>query len=148
MKDEAYNNVKDQAGLCGITCGTCVLGNGTISETSEKTKEYILGYGIKDWAPLVPGGKDINWIETEKTLDWMTQYATCNGCGRGGGPPDCGIRACAKDKGYQLCNQCNEIEACDKFDWLQDYGKTLKNNLRELKGLSKKEYIEKQLANS
>ena len=54
---------------------TCVLGNGTIAETAEKTKEHITGYGIKEWAPMVPGGKDINWIETEKTMDWMTQYA-------------------------------------------------------------------------
>jgi hypothetical protein len=148
MKEEAYNNVKDQAGPCGITCGTCVLGNGTIAETAEKTKEYILGYGIKDWAPMVPGGKDINWTDTEKTLDWMTQYATCVGCEKGGGPPDCAIKTCAQEKGYLLCNQCNEIDDCNKFDWLQDYATTLKNNLNKAKGLSKKEYIEKQLANS
>ncbi|MEE9509476.1 MAG: DUF3795 domain-containing protein [Candidatus Bathyarchaeia archaeon] len=146
MKEEAYNNVKDQAGPCGITCGTCVLGNGTIAETAEKTKEHITGYGIKEWAPMVPGGKDINWIETEKTMDWMSQYATCAGCEKGGGPPDCGIRSCATEKGFQLCNECSELADCNKFDWLQDYAKTLKTNLNESKGLSKKEYIEKQLA--
>lgn len=148
MKEEAYNNVKDQAGPCGITCGTCVLGNGTIAETAEKIKEHITGYGMKEWAPMVPGGNDINWIETEKTLDWMSQYATCDGCGKGGGPPDCGIRSCATDNDYQLCSQCKELDDCNKFDFLQDYAKTIKNNLNESMGLSKKEYIEKQLANS
>jgi len=69
---------------------------------------------------MVLGGKDINWIETEKTLDWMTQYATCFGCEKGGGPPDCAIRTCADDKGYQLCSQCDELDDCSKFDWLRD----------------------------
>ena len=43
MQEEAFNIVKDQAGPCGITCGTCVLGNGTIAETAGKTKSYIAG---------------------------------------------------------------------------------------------------------
>jgi hypothetical protein len=145
MIDEAYNKVKNQLGPCGITCGSCVLGNGTIADTATKTKEFINGYGIKEWAPLVPGGKELNWQETEKTLDWLTQYALCNGCEQGGGPPDCTIRTCANEKNHSVCNQCDELEKCEKFDWLKDYGTILKNTLSENIGLSKQEYIKKQL---
>lgn len=141
MKEEAFNIVKDQAGPCGITCGTCVLGNGTIAETAGKTKSYIAGYGIKEWAPLVPGGAEINWAETEKTLMWMTKYANCQGCEKGGGPPDCTIRLCANEKSIQLCSQCGELDGCNKFDWLGDYATGLKQTLRDNKSKTKEEYI-------
>lgn len=141
MKEEAFNIVKDQAGPCGITCGTCVLGNGTIAETAGKTKSYIAGYGIKEWAPMVPGGAEINWAETEKTLEWMTKYANCQGCEKGGGPPDCTIRLCANEKGIQLCSQCGELDGCNKFDWLGDYATVLKQALRDNKSKTKEEYI-------
>ncbi len=145
MEKEAYNHVKGQAGPCGITCGTCVLGNGTIAITASKTKEHILGYGIKEWAPSTPGGKEINWVETEKALDWLIQNANCRGCENGGGQPECVIRNCANDKGYQLCNECNELDTCKKFDWLGDYSKTLKEILKNNKGVIKKDFIKKQL---
>jgi hypothetical protein len=137
MQEEAFNTVKDQAGPCGITCGTCVLGNGTIAETAGKTKGYIAGYGIKEWAPLVPGGAEIDWAETEKALEWMTKYAGCQGCEKGGGPPSCAIRPCANEKGIQLCSQCSELDGCRKFDWLGDYAATLKETLNENKGKTK-----------
>lgn len=141
MKEEAYNRVKDQAGPCGIVCGSCVLGNGTIAETAAKTKGYITGYGIKEWAPMVPGGAEINWADTEKTLDWMTKYSDCQGCEKGGGPPQCAIRLCAKEKAVQMCSQCEELDGCSRFDWLGDYAATLKQTLSRNKSKTKEEYI-------
>jgi len=141
MQEEAFNIVKDQAGPYGITCGTCVLGNGTIAETAGKTKSYIAGYGIKEWAPMVPGGAEIYWAMTEKTLEWMTKYANCRGCENGGGPPDYAIRLCANEKGIQLCSQCGELDGCKKFDWLDDYATVLKQTLRDNKSKTKEEYI-------
>jgi hypothetical protein len=141
MQEEAFNTVKDQAGPCGITCGTCVLGNGTIAETAGKTKGYIAGYGIKEWAHMVPGGAEIDWAETEKTLEWMTKYANCQGCEKGGGPPDCTIRSCANEKDTQLCSRCSELDGCKKFDWLGDYATVLKQTLRDNKSKTKEEYI-------
>ena len=145
MQEEAFNTVKDQVGPCGITCGTCVLGNGTIAETAEKTKSYIAGYGIKEWAPLVSSGAEIDWAETEKTLEWMTKYANCQGCEKGGGPPDCTIRSCANEKGIQLCSRCSELDGCKKFDWLGDYSVSLKQILKENKGKTKEEHIAEAL---
>jgi hypothetical protein len=145
MKEEAFNAVKDQAGPCGIVCGACVLGNGAIAETAAKTKSYITGYGIKEWAPMVPGGAEIDWTETEKTLDWMTKYAGCLGCEKGGGPPDCAIRLCANEKGFQLCSQCGELDDCGKFEWLGGYAATLKDTLSQNKGKTKEELITEAL---
>jgi len=51
--------VKDQVAPCGITCGTCDLGNGTAAETARRTIELINSVGIKDWSPAIPGGPSL-----------------------------------------------------------------------------------------
>jgi len=101
--------------------------------------------GIKEWAPLVPEGKDLNWDDTEKTLNWMTKYAYCAGCEQGGGPPNCAIRICAKEKTYDLCNICSELDDCTKFDWLGEHGVTLKQKLKANIGKSKQELLDFKL---
>ena len=142
----SVNDVKNQVGPCGITCCTCDLGNGTLANTSKKTIELINAVGIKDWAPMVPGGDGLDWAATEKTLDWMTKYAFCAGCEKGGGSPTCAIRICANEKGFSLCNECDELEVCTKFDWLGDYSKTLKANLEENRGKTKEEIVSEALS--
>ena len=92
--EEAYQNVKNQVGPCGITCRTCPTGNGTIAETAKKANEFIKMWGIKDWLSSIPGGSEIQWSESDKALDWVTKYAICPGCEQGGGPPDCAIKNC------------------------------------------------------
>ena len=111
-------NVKEQAGPCGITCGTCFLGNGTMSEYAKKTAEFIDMSGVKEWASAVPEGSELDWQATLRTLSWLTRYAFCQGCEQGGGPPDCVIRSCAHEKGFELCSQCGELDGCERFNWL------------------------------
>ena len=139
---ESPFDVKKQVGHCGITCGTCFLGNGSVANSAKQTLNYINMIGIKEWASLVPEGSDLDWDETEKTLNWMTKYAYCEGCEKGGGPPNCAIRICAKEKEYDLCNMCSELGDCTKFDWLGDGAAALKQNLKENIGKSKKELVE------
>lgn len=139
MQEEAFERVRLQVGPCGITCGTCPLGNGTVAETASKALEYVNGYGIKEWAPLVPGGKELDWAGFEKTVNWLTAYGVCLGCEQGGGPPDCAIRACSREKGYELCSQCGEIDGCGRFDWLGGHGAAMKEKLKENRGRAKAE---------
>jgi hypothetical protein len=44
---------------------------------------------------------------------------------------------CAKEKGYELCNECDELVERAKFDWLGDYSKVLKGKLIDYKGKTK-----------
>lgn len=140
------SDVRNQVAPCGITCGTCDLGSGKVAEYAKKTKELINGVGIKEWSPAVPGGAELDWEATEKTLDWMTKYAFCAGCEKGGGPPDCAIRICANEKGFKLCNECDELEGCTKFDWLGEYGKGLKVKLDGYRGKSKEQIVAEALS--
>jgi len=141
MKDES-EKIGTQVGPCGIVCISCPLGSGTIAETADRTKVYIKDCRIPEWAPMVSeeGGK-IDWSQVDKGLEWMTKYAICAGCEGGGGPPDCTIRICAREKGHELCSSCGELESCTKFDWLKENGDKLRETLKKSRGMSKKEYI-------
>ena len=61
----------------------------------------------------------------------MTTYARCAGCRNGGGPPDCAIRICARERGYERCSSCADLEGCTRFDWLGEHGQEAKEKLKE-----------------
>ena len=104
--NEALDRIKSQAGPCGIVCGSCPLGSGAVAESAGLTKKHIVDCQIPMWSPFVPGGEVIDWAAVDRGLDWMEKYAVCAGCGNGGGPPDCTIRICARERGYELCSSC------------------------------------------
>jgi hypothetical protein len=124
-----YSDVKNQVAYCGVTCGTCNQGSGKAAKTAELILSLINEIEVKDWAHRVPEGDELDWEATEKTLEWMTKNTFCEGCEKGGGSPDCAIRTCAKEKGYSLCNECNELDGCTKFDYLGDKAGSLKERL-------------------
>lgn len=72
---ESPFEVTNQVGPCGLTCGTCFLGIGSVANSAKTTLDYINVIGIKEWAPLVPEGAALDWEDTEKMLNWMTKYA-------------------------------------------------------------------------
>ena len=60
----------------------------------------------------------------------MTTYARCAGC-CGGGPPDCASRIYARERGYERCSSCSDLEGCTRFDWLGEHGQEAKEKLKE-----------------
>jgi hypothetical protein len=144
--NERLNSTENQAGPCGILCGSCPLGGSIVAESASRTRKHITECDIPNWAPFVPGGEAIDWTAVDLGLAWMETYARCAGCENGGGPPDCTIRACAREKGYDLCSSCEELEGCTRFEWLRDQGQMIKDRLNENRGLSKEDYIKKMTA--
>lgn len=145
MLEEAFEKVKDQMGPCGIACALCRLGNGTVAETALRLQEHINFYQIPYWAPTTPGGAELDFDHLRKALDWMHTYARCLGCEQGGGPPECAIRTCAKEKGFTLCSDCPDLEGCSKFDWLGESAGILRENLKKSRGRSKQELVEEAI---
>ena len=43
-KIDALENVKNQIGYCGIWCGSCIVGNGTLRELTDKYKDLTETY--------------------------------------------------------------------------------------------------------
>jgi hypothetical protein len=132
MLTEDYANVKDQVAPCGIRCGECDLGNGSVAETASKLMKYIQRYEIPSWANALPGGNDVDFKRLDQDLVWVGGSMRCPGCLQGGGDPDCPIRSCSREKGFTSCAQCSDLKTCTKFDFLGEKGEMLKSGLSEL----------------
>jgi hypothetical protein len=131
MLHEKYAAVKDQVAPCGIRCGDCAMGNGSVAETAGNLKMYIQMYELPSWAHELPGGAEIDFKQFDWDLTWVEKFLGCPGCHKGGGSPECPIRICSKEKGFSSCSQCSDLRSCAKFNWLGKKGEMLKTELIE-----------------
>jgi hypothetical protein len=129
MLPENYAVVKDQVAWCGIRCGECALGNGSVGEAALNLSKYLKQYDVPSWASETPDGKDVDFNQFDRNLLWVQRSLKCPGCLNGGGSPACPIRLCAKEKRLSSCGQCADLESCAKFDWLGKKGEMLKAQL-------------------
>ena len=114
VKSPAFENVKDQLAYCGLWCGSCSVGNGTVNELARKCAKVITDYGVHEWGP-----KDVNYEVLLKGLATIDSMEPCRGCLKGGGRTNCEIRACATEKGFSECADCGSIETCQNSKLIQ-----------------------------
>lgn len=111
-----FENVKDQIGYCGLWCGSCTVGNGTLKELTKRYEHIIGGYGVDKWGAEDQGFDGLGLM---KTLKSVQEIPICRGCLKGGGATNCKIRACASKKKLSDCNKCNESTNCRNREALQ-----------------------------
>jgi hypothetical protein len=117
LKVKAFENVKNQIGYCAIWCGSCVVGNGTLKELTERYGHIISGYGIDKWGAEDQG---FDGKEFMKTLQSIQGIPICRGCQKGGGAINCKMRACASSsKKLADCTECKEFMTCENREALQ-----------------------------
>jgi hypothetical protein len=109
-----FENVKDQIGFCGIWCGSCVVGNGSLRELTKKYEQVVRNYGLEEWGP-----RDIDYKEFLKNLASLQDTPLCPGCLKGGGRDNCEMRACATGRKIDDCSMCAETEGCKHTEILQ-----------------------------
>jgi hypothetical protein len=114
LKDNPFENVRNQIGYCGIWCGSCVVGNGVLRELTRRYAEIVENYGLEGWGP-----KDFDYKEFKKGLASICAMPLCDGCLKGGGKDDCQLRACAQAKGINGCSKCGTPEECGNKEELQ-----------------------------
>jgi len=114
VQAKPFENVKNQIGYCGLWCGSCIVGNGTLKELTKRYEELIRGYGVNEW-----GAKDFDSKEFMKGLASIRTLPICRGCLRGGGNDECKIRPCASQMKTSDCAECNESAACKHLEALQ-----------------------------
>lgn len=114
MDSKPFENVKNQIGRCGIWCGSCIVGNGTLKELTKRYEHIIGGYGVDEW-----GAKDFDGKEFMKGLASIQTLSICQGCLKGGGNEVCKIRSCASNRKVSDCMECNDIKTCKNLEALQ-----------------------------
>ncbi|OHB66070.1 MAG: hypothetical protein A2V70_04370 [Planctomycetes bacterium RBG_13_63_9] len=113
-EDRPFDAVKDQIAPCGIWCGSCVAGNGALSELARKFRKTTEAYALEQWAP-----KDFDYAEFAKGLASIGSMPPCPGCLKGGGRDDCKIRVCAQEKQLHDCSACPTPNECQHVDELR-----------------------------
>jgi hypothetical protein len=116
LNSKAFTNVKNQVGFCGIWCGSCVVGNGTLKDLTKRCEHIIGGYGVDEWGAE---DQDFNGEEFMKTLQSIQNIPICRGCRKSGGKTNCEIRACVSSKKLDDCTECKEFMACENREPLQ-----------------------------
>ena len=111
---KAFENVREQIGFCGIWCGSCVVGNGTLRALTERYEEIIGAYALEEWAP-----EDFNYKEFLKGLTLIRSMPLCPGCLKGGGRDNCEMKACASNRNIDDCSECREPATCKHVEALQ-----------------------------
>jgi len=106
-KTDSYDRVKNQIGYCGIWCGSCVVGNGTLRRLSAAYKNIIRNYGLESWAP-----KTFDLKEFLKGLEAIQAIPSCVGCQKGGGWEACPMRGCVIKKRITDCAECGVQASC------------------------------------
>ena len=137
---EGFENVKNQIGVCGIWCGSCLGGNGAVQELTRKYEQIIKRSqsALEKWAP-----KEFNFNEFVKGLACIQAMSLCPGCRKGGGNPACKIRICALKKNLISCSQCDGLAECRNFESLEQGHPKIKEELRKIKNVEQKEVVEK-----
>lgn len=140
MEEEAFENVKNQIGFCGIWCGSCTGGNGATQELARRfeTISKSAKHQLEKWAP-----KEFNFEEFMKGLACIEAMPLCPGCKKGGGPSTCKIRLCAIAKSLVDCSQCNQLVTCENFEQLEKNHPRIKEDLGEIKNKNQSRLIEK-----
>lgn len=111
---KAFENVRDQIGVCGIWCGSCIVGNGVLRELTRRYRDLITVYSLEEWGP-----RDVEYKELLKGLESIQNAPLCSGCLRGGGRENCEMRLCAESKRITGCYTCREIAMCKHSEALQ-----------------------------
>jgi hypothetical protein len=111
---EAYENVEEQIGGCGIWCGSCAVGNGALRELGRRFKEVLDAHGAAHWAP-----PEMDYPTFDRGLETLALAASCPGCRKGGGRDDCVLRSCSAARNLADCSECPSFASCEHDRLLQ-----------------------------
>jgi len=114
MSSEALDRVRGQIGRCGIWCGSCAVGNGSIADLALRLRSSLTTYDAPQWISL-----RTPWESFLGDLASLETSVACVGCLRGGGRTPCEMQTCAPQKGVTSCTVCASFPACEHAEILQ-----------------------------
>jgi hypothetical protein len=114
MESGAFENVKNQIGRCGIWCGSCAVGNGTLRQLAKRCEHIVGCYDVDEW-----GAEGFDGKKFMKGLVSIQDLPLCVGCLKGGGNDECKIRPCVLGKRLSDCMECGDMKKCEHVEALQ-----------------------------
>ena len=93
---------------CGLYCENCAV-KAKVEPASKVLHDEMIKAGFAEVVKFIPGG-DGFW----QFLKGMANDGICVSCCDGSGNPACKVRACAKEKGVEICALCSSYP-CELF---------------------------------
>lgn len=93
----------DLVTYCGLYCGLCAS-RGRIPRQANVLRESMSKEGYEFWGKDLPGFNEF-WSFLSDLSD---PDKGCPGCRKGGGPPFCSIRKCARERKVDVCVFCEQ----------------------------------------
>ena len=129
---------------CGLYCKLCsVVGRmpqlaKAMQDTMKKDHRFLQEALRKGDLDSLPQGFKSLWL-------WLESQANPGDkrCRKGCGAPDCAIRKCAQEKGYEVCVYCDDYP-CAHLQWLIDQDPTIVADGKMLKKMGIDAWIEEQ----
>jgi len=142
----ASKNKIHMIAYCGLYCGDCFGHAGTIADLARDLRKELRRARFDMTAEFL---STIEYFE--KFKDYQKCYDVLGAlvklrCGRvckdGGGPPFCKMRKCCQKKEYEGCWECDDLETCEKLDFLKpSHGDAHIKNLRKIKKKGVDEFL-------
>jgi len=126
-------------GYCGLYCGLCAHRN-RIPQRAKLLRDALHEEGWDSWYKYDASIKDTFPVFWE-FLDGLAK-TDCT-CRTGGGPPDCKIRTCTKERGVDACPFCAEYP-CDMIEDLAEHYVTAIQDGRRLRKIGLKAWVSEQ----
>ena len=123
---------------CGLYCELCSA-RGRVPKQAASLSKTMVKDGWDIWGKDLPNFKQF-WEFLTRISD---KNNACPGCRQGGGPPFCGIRKCAKNKGVDLCVDCEEFP-CHRIEGLAKGYINLIPDMKRMKELGFDAWFEEQ----
>jgi len=137
----------EKTAYCGIYCTDCIRFRNAYSATAGKLKELLDSSEFHKYAEVKTsfGSEFEKYPEFMDVLEGLIDAQCEQTCRVGGGCSGvpCEIMKCAQLKNYEGCWQCEEIEGCDKFVFLEPRcGNMPKNNLKKISEAGMEDWAE------
>ena len=121
---------------CGIYCELCAE-RARIPQQAAALREAMTAEGWPYWGPATP-----DFAEFWRFLEGLARGG-CRGCRAGSGYPECQIRICARERGFDLCADCPDF-ACDHLQALATRYPMLLADNRRLQAVGRARWLAEQ----
>ena len=128
----------DLVTYCGLYCGLCAQ-RGRIPRQAEVLRESMAKEGYEFWGKELPGF-DKFW---RFLTDLCDPDKGCPGCRKGGGPPFCSIRKCARERKVDVCVFCEEYPCNRVFEIAKGYPTLIADGER-MRKLGREAWLQEQ----
>ncbi len=125
-------------GYCGLYCGDCFGYTETVADLARDLRKELQRAHFDELAKVisqVPAFKAFeSYAQCYDVLGALMKLRCKEACRGGGGPPQCEIRTCSRERKLAGCWLCDEFKTCTKLDMLRPHhGDAHLRNLRKIK---------------